>query len=396
MDNPPLEGVKVLDLTHVLAGPFATMILADLGAEIVKIEKPGVGDDSRTFGPFIKNESVYFMSLNRNKKSVTLNLKTEKGRNIFLKLVEKFDVVVENFRPGVMEKLGLGYDVLRRVNSSIIYVSCSGFGSYGPYANKPAYDIIIQGMGGIMSITGEPGRPPVRVGTSISDIVAGLFTAISIISALYKRNLTGEGCRIDVSMLDCQVAILENALARYLATGKVPEPLGSRHPSITPFEAFKTKNGYVIVAVGNNKLWKKFCEAIKKTELISDQRFKNNELRTKNYNSLKKILSKILAEKTTEEWIKIFEEKGIPCGPINTVDKLLNDPQIKARQMIVEIFKPKTGKIKAPASPIKFSNFEYRVRFPPPNLGEHTAEILKKFLSLTDQQIKKLREEKVI
>ncbi|MFZ5754973.1 MAG: CaiB/BaiF CoA transferase family protein, partial [Bacillota bacterium] len=370
----PLAGVKVLDMTRVLAGPFATMMLADFGAEVIKIERPEVGDDSREFGPFVDGFSAYFASLNRGKKSLTLELKIPEGKAVFLDLVKKVDVLVENFRPGTMEKLGLGYEELKKVNPRLIYAASSGFGQTGPYAHKAAYDMIVQGMGGIMSITGEPGRPPVRVGASIGDITAGLFTAYGIMTALYHREKTGLGQLVDVAMLDCQVAILENAIARYAVTGKAPEPLGTRHPSITPFQAYKTQDDWIIVAVGNDQLWAKFCKVIGREELIDDSRFITNAKRTEHVEELGNILEEIFKTKSFAQWMKELDAAGIPCGPINTVDKLFNHPQINSREMLVKVKIPQDKEIVAPGVPVKLSETPGGVQGPAPALGEHTDE----------------------
>jgi len=270
-----LEGIKILDLSWVLAGPFATMILADLGAEVIKLERPKSGDTARGNGPFVDGKSSYFLSLNRGKKSITLDLSTPKGKEIFLSLINKVDIVIENFVPGTMKRLGLDYEVLEKHNPRLIYAAISGFGQTGPYANRPAFDVIVQGMGGVMSITGEPERPPVRPGVSFGDITAGLFTVIGILAAVYERGRSGQGQMIDIGMMDCQVAVLENAFARYFATGEVPQPLGTRHPVFTPFQAFQTKNGYIVVAMvgGVSNQWPLFCAAIDRVDLIDDQRF---------------------------------------------------------------------------------------------------------------------------
>ena len=309
----PLQDLVVLDLTRVLAGPYAGMMLADFGADVIKIEAPEVGDDSRAFGPFVGKESAYFMSLNRNKRSMTLNLKNPAARALFREMVKKADIVVENYRPGTMEKFELGYDKLAEINPRIIYAACSGFGQTGPYRDKPAYDVIVQAMGGIMSITGPAGGPPVRVGASIGDIIAGLFTVIGIEMALFHREKSGKGQMIDVGMLDCQLAVLENAIARYLVSGTVPEPLGNRHPSITPFEAFTAKDGSVIVGAGNEKLFEKLCSLIGKSELSQDPRFATNALRTQNAASLKEILDSVFINKSINEWLEQLEAAGIPC-----------------------------------------------------------------------------------
>ncbi len=395
--DKPLSGITVLDLTRVLAGPFCTMILSDLGAKVIKIEMPGRGDDSRYFGPFKNGRSLYFLSLNREKKSVSLNLKKEKGKEILRELVKKADVLVENFRPGTMERLGLGYDVLKKINPRLIYAASSGFGHTGPDSQKPAYDMLVQAMGGIMSITGWENTPPTRVGMSIGDITASLFTAIGINAALYQREKTGKGQKIDVAMLDCQVAILENALTRYQVDGKPPKPMGNRHPTITPFQAFKAKDEYFVLPIGNDKLWQKFCDVISKPEWKTNEMFSTNDKRTKNYDILIPLLDRIFIEKTANEWIKTFEDAGIPSGPINTIDKVMQNRQIKSRNMIVEVDDPKAGKIKIAGNPIKMETIDEKdSRTPPPEIGEHTNQILKEYLNYSDDQIVKLKEDGVL
>ncbi|TYP47436.1 CaiB/BaiF CoA transferase family protein [Thermosediminibacter litoriperuensis] len=391
----PLSGIKVLDLSRVLAGPYCGMILADLGAYVVKIERPGRGDDSREFGPFVNGESAYFMSINRNKKSVTLNLKSPEGKEIFKELVKHFDVVVENFRPGTMEKLGLGYDVLKKINSRLIYAASSGFGYTGPYRERPAYDAIIQAMGGLMSITGFPGGKPTRVGASIADIATGMFCAIGVLAALVKRQVTGEGDMVDVAMLDSVVALLENAIARYEVTGELPKPLGNRHPSIFPFESFEAQDGDIIIAAGNDELWAKLCRAIGKEELANDPRFRTNQLRGQNYNEMKKILDDIIKTKTVEEWIKILEDAGVPCSPINTIDRVVQHPQVLARDMIVKVRHAVAGEIKMPGCPIKFASENPKIG-PAPILAEHTEEVLKEFLGIGDEELARLKASGVI
>ncbi|MDF1553546.1 MAG: CaiB/BaiF CoA-transferase family protein [Deferrisomatales bacterium] len=391
--NPalPLAGLHVLDLTRVLAGPYCTMVLADLGAEVIKLEVPGRGDDSRHFGPFVGSESAYFMSLNRNKRSITLDLKTARGKELFLELLPRFDVLVENYRGGAMEKLGLGYGRLKEVHPRLIYAAVSGFGHTGPYREKPAYDVVVQGMGGLMSITGQPDGPPTRVGASMGDITAGLFTVIGILAALRKRELTGVGDKVDVSMLDSQVAILENAIARYQVTGEPPRRIGNRHPSITPFTSLPTTDGYVIVAIGNDKLWEVFCRLVDREELIGDGRFRTNQDRTENWEALEPILVEIFAAKGTQQWLAVLEPAGIPCGPINTVDQVLADPQVRARGMVVEMQHPVAGRLEMAGSPVKLANSESQAPHPSPLLGQHTEEVLREVLGLDDGQIAALR-----
>ena len=392
----PLEGIQVLDLTRILAGPYATMILRDLGAEVIKIEQPETGDEARDFGPFKNDFSLYFMSVNRGKKSVTLNLKSPRGKELFLELVKGSDILVENFRPGTMEKLGLDYESLKKHHPSLLYAACSGFGQTGPYAMRGAYDMIIQGMGGIISITGEPDRPPVRVGTSIGDITSALFTTIGILSALRHRDQTGEGQLIDVGMLDCQVAILENAMVRYFSTGDIPRPLGRRHPAITPFEVFESADGYVVIAIGNNELWRKFCEHVGRPELIDDERFHTNALRTENHEPLFPILAEIMYRRTTDAWVEALEAIGVPCGPVNTVDKVANDPQVLARDMIAEVEHDTTGTVQIPGIPIKLSETPGQIDAPAPNLGEHTSEVLTDLLKLTAEEVNQLKQDGVL
>ncbi|WP_440695299.1 CaiB/BaiF CoA transferase family protein [Candidatus Pelagibacter sp. HIMB109] len=379
MNKGPLSGLLVLDLTRVLVGPYCTMILSDLGARVIKVEAPGVGDDSRGFGPFIEDQSAYFMSLNRNKESIALNLKVEEDKKIFEKILDKTDILVENFKPGTLTKWGYGWENLKDKYPKLIYASASGFGQTGPLKELPAYDMVVQGMGGLMSVTGQPNSEPTRVGTSIGDITAGLFTAIGINAALYDRQKTGKGMYIDVSMLDCQIAILENAIARYLSKGEIPKPMGSRHPSISPFEAFKTKDSYIIIAAGNDKLFEGMCKVFD-LELYKDAKFKTNADRNKNIEELKKILEDKLKDKTTSEWCKVLEAKRIPCGPINNIKEAVESPQTKARNMIVSAMHNKIGEFKMAGNPIKMSSYEDKnTRGEIPNLDQHREKILKEF-----------------
>lgn len=390
-----LEGITILDLTRVLVGPYATMVLADLGANVIKIEMPGKGDDARHFGPYIHDESAYFMSLNRNKRSMTLNLKKEEGKRLLLEMVKKVDVVVENYRPGTMEKLGLGYERLKKENPQLIYAAASGFGHSGPYSKKAAYDAVVQAMGGIMSITGQEGGKPTRVGPSIGDIAAGLFTAIGILTALVSRDKTGKGQKVDVAMLDCQVAILENAIARYVVTGKAPEPIGNRHASIVPFEPFETKDGELMIAAGNDALWRKLCLAMKKKELMDDERFTTNPLRKENYSDLRKLVAASIIQKDTSAWQEILDNAGVPNGPINSIDKVIENPQVLAREMIVEAYHPKAGKLKMPGIPIKLSDTPGEIRTASPVLGQHTYEILEELLGLDQEEISQLMKKNI-
>ena len=379
MMDGPLKGLLVLDLTRVLVGPYCTMVLSDLGARVIKVEAPEVGDDSRKFGPFVEDQSAYFMSLNRGKESIALNLKNEDDKKIFERILDKADILVENFKPGTLERWGYGWNDLKDKYPKLIYASASGFGQTGPMKGLPAYDMVVQGMGGLMSVTGQPDSEPTRVGTSIGDITAGLFTAIGINAALYDRQKTGRGMQIDVSMLDCQIAILENAIARYLSKGEIPKPMGSRHPSIAPFEAFKTKNSYIIIAAGNDKLFEGMCLTLG-CDCYKLDRFKDNQSRTNNMDELKKIIEVKLLNKTTEEWVALFTEKKIPCGPINNIKEAVDNPQIQFRNMIVSANHDKIGNFKMAGNPIKMSPYkDETTRGEIPNLDQHRDKILKEF-----------------
>jgi CoA:oxalate CoA-transferase len=372
----PLSGLLVVDLTRVLAGPFCTLVLSDLGARVIKVEAPGRGDDARQIGPFVDGRSAYFSSLNRGKESIALDLADAGDRAVFERLLERADVLVENFRPGAMKRLGYDWNSLHARYPRLVMASTSGFGQTGPYANRPAYDIVVQGMGGIMSLTGHPDGPPTRVGTSLGDIAAGLFTAIGVEAALLERERSGCGMHVDVAMLDSQVAILENAIARYAATGAAPGPLGSRHPSITPFEAFATREGYVIVAAGNDALFGALCRALGCAELADDPRFASNDLRTRNHAELKAALEAALAARPAAEWLAVLEKAGIPCAPIQDVEQVLNDPQVAARNMVVSVEGDGGTALRVAGNPIKLSAFEDpRRRGPVPELDADRERI---------------------
>jgi CoA:oxalate CoA-transferase len=377
----PLSGITVIDLTRVLAGPYCTMVLADLGARVIKVETPAGGDDARHFGPFVGSgetqKSAYFMSLNRGKESIALNLKDDADKVIFEQILEQADILVENYRPGTMEKLGYGWDILHEKYPRLIYAAASGFGHSGPYSKRPAYDLVVQGMGGVMSLTGHPGGQPTRVGTSVGDITAGLFTTIGINAALFHRQQSGEGQKIDVSMLDCQVAILENAIARYAATGETPGPIGARHPSITPFDAFKAADGHLIIAAGNDTLFGNLCAALDCPDLAENPLFKSNPLRTEHHAALKDELEKSLNSKTVAQWLDILERAGVPSGPINSVDQVLADQQVLARNMVVSAEDENTGSLKMAGNPIKMSAFEDpSTRAPAPDLDADRQAII--------------------
>ncbi|MCC2865566.1 CoA transferase [Anaerovorax odorimutans] len=394
--NGILKGLKVLDLTRVLSGPYCTMTLADLGAEVIKIERPGTGDDSREYGPFIHGESAYFMGINRNKKSIAIDLKRKEGKEIILSLIKEVDIIIENYRPGTMEKLGLDYCTLRHWNKQIIYASISGFGQTGPMRRKAAYDGIVQAMGGIMSITGEKGGSALRVGTSIGDIAAGMFCSIGILAALHHRNHTGKGMHIDVAMLDSIIAILENAVSRFLLTGQDPKPNGNTHASIFPFETFKTKDSELMIAAGNDQLWASLCTAIERPELIDDALLKTNPLRNENHDYMFTELSKALGNKTTGKWYQIIDAAGVPCSPVNTISQVLDLPQVKARKLISEVKHPNIGVYKIVNSPIKTTAPTETITTAAPMLGQNTVEILKEYLGYEQEQIEVLLKNKVV
>lgn len=394
----PLNGIRILDLSRILTGPFCSMVLADLGAEVIKVEMPGKGDDTRSWGPpFIKGESAYFLCINRNKKSITLNLKKEKGREILYKLTKKCDILLENFSPGVTKRLGVDYETIHKINPRVIYCSISGFGQTGPYKDRPTYDIVIQGMGGLMGITGESDRPPVRIGVAITDIGAGMYAAIAILSALIARQKTGKGQWIDISLFDGTVSWMTYMAANYFATSKAPKKMGSSHPNIVPYQCFETSDGkYISLAVGNDNIWRNFCKALGLEKLAGNPNFATNSKRVENRNKLINFLTKILLTKTRDKWLKILTEKKVPCGSIYTMDEIFVDPQVIHRNMLVEIGHPKTGKIKQIGIPIKLSETPGRIRAPPPVLGQHNKEILRSLLEYSVDEIDQLEKEGVI
>jgi len=374
----PLSGITIVDLSRILAGPYCTLLMAELGARVIKVEPPAPGDDARAYGPYIHHVSTYFASVNRGKESISLDLKAEADKRIFEKLLERADVIVENFRPGTMEKLGYGWETLHPRYPKLIYAAASGFGHTGPYSNRPSYDMVVQGLGGIMSITGHPGQPPARIGMSIGDIGAGLYTAVALNAAIYHRAVTGEATKIDVAMFDCQIALLENAVMRYTVLGEVPGPLGARHPSIVPFEAMETQDGWMIVAAGNDNLWLKLCAALERPDLAADPRYRTNDLRSRNRATLRPELEKELRKHPTSECIAILEKAGVPSGPINNVEQALAHPQVAARNMLITVEDPEAGTLRLAGNPLKFSAFpDPPTRDPAPALDGDREKILK-------------------
>jgi CoA:oxalate CoA-transferase len=374
----PLSGITVVDLSRILAGPYCTMLMAEMGARVIKVEPPKTGDDARAYGPFIKSHSAYFASVNRGKESIALDLKADADKRIFEKLLEKADVLVENFRPGTMEKLGYGWETLHKRYPQLIYAAASGFGHTGPHSKDPAYDMVVQGMGGIMSVTGFPGGEPTRIGMSIGDVGSGLYTAVAVNAALLHRFRTGEATKVDIAMFDCQLALLEGVVVRYTAEGVIPGPVGSRHATITPFQAFRTKDGNIIIAAGNDSLFVRLCNALGNPGMALDPDYLTNGSRQKNQKRLETEIEAILADKTTAEWIKIIGDAGVPCGPINNIAQALQHPQVEARNMLVTVPDGEGGTLKVSGNPLKMSAFaDPPTREAAPDLDANRAAILK-------------------
>ncbi|HYE90212.1 MAG TPA: CoA transferase [Terriglobales bacterium] len=392
----PLDGIRVLDLTRVLAGPFCAMILADMGAEVIKIEEPGKGDDTRSWPPFVEGEATYFMSVNRNKKSITLNLKAPAAKKIFTDLVKKSDVVLENFRPGTMEKLGLGYASLAKLNPKLVYCGVSGFGESGPEGGRGGYDLIVQAESGLMDITGFPDGPPVKMGTSIADLVSGMSAAHGVTLALLARTRTKKGQKVEIGMLDTMAALLTYQAGIYWGTGRTPARRGNEHPSIVPYEVFKAADAYVTLGVANNSLWERCCGAMDRPDLVKDPRFATDAARVENRATLVPLLNEILGERSADEWMKRLEAAGVPAGRIRTVPEVCESEHLKARGMIRTLKHPKAGGITVMGVPIKLHATPGEVKTPPPTLGQHTDQVLRTLLKLTPAQIKKLRTERAL
>lgn len=397
VSNPPLKGVRIIDLSRVLAGPFCSMILSELGAEVIKVEIPELGDDTRAYPPFINGESSYFLSINRGKKSVTLDLKKTEAREVLYRLVKKSDVLLENFRPGVTKRLGVDYETIHEINPRLIYCSISSFGQSGPYADWPGYDLIVQGMGGLMGITGEPNGPPVRVGVAITDIGAGMWAAIAILAALIAREHLNAGQYIDVSMLDGSVSWMTYMAGNYFATGNVPPRMGSAHPSIVPYQSFEASDRkYILIAAGNDRLWSLLCDGMGLQELKNDPQYASADKRVENRIKLISLLESEFKKKTRDEWLERLRSIGFPCGPVYTIDEIFKDPHILQRRMLIEMNHKKAGKIKQIGPVIKFSESSCIVEPPPPILGEHTEEVLKEIAGYSIDEIEKLRKIRAI
>jgi formyl-CoA transferase/CoA:oxalate CoA-transferase len=393
--SPSLSGVTVVDLSRILAGPYCTMMLGDLGAEVLKVESPG-GDDSRGWGPpFVSGEAAYFLAVNRNKKSICLNLKTDGGKDLLHRLLETADVLVENFRPGTMKRLGFDHERLKESYPKLVYCSISGYGHTGPLRDKPGYDAVMQGEAGWMHLTGEPDGPPFKIGCSLADILTGMMAAQGIVSALYERTRTGRGQKVDVALFDSVMATLCYQAQNYLTTGEEPQRLGNRHPSLAPYETFESADGYLNLAVGNDSLWQRFCQAVDRPEL-NQERFKINADRVKNYEALRAELEALFKTAPTRTWIEKLDAAGIPVGQVRSIAEVFQNPQVEPRRMAVEVDHPTVGRLRLTGNPIKMSGAPEQDPSPPPVLGEHTEEILQEKLGLDRERIEMLRGEGAI
>jgi len=393
-----LDGVRVVDLTRILAGPYCTMLLGDLGADVIKVEVPGRGDDTRQWGPPFTagGESSYFLAANRNKRSLTLNLKSKRGRVILKKLIQEADVLIENFRMGTLEKWGLDYEQLKEVKPDLIYCTVTGYGYTGPYRDRPGYDFIVQALGGFMSVTGPEDGEPFRAGIAIADLASGMYACNAVLASLYARERTGAGQRIDISLLDCQVALMSYVASNYLVSGDLPRRFGNAHPNIVPYEVFKAQDDYFAFAAGNDIQWVKFCEAVDREAWVADERFATNPARLQNRSELVRLLNELFSTRSVEHWIQLCESIGLPAGPINTMDAVLSDPQVLARELVMEVPHPTEGSVPLLRSPLNIPTAPSEVRYPPPTLGQHTDQILSELLSFDSVEIQALREAGVI
>ncbi|WAI85091.1 MULTISPECIES: CaiB/BaiF CoA transferase family protein [Achromobacter] len=391
--DKPLQGLKVLDITHMLAGPYCTWMLGLMGADVIKVERPGEGDFARAIAPFRDEESLYFMSVNRNKRSITLNLKTEEGKQILRDLIVQSDILVENNRAGVMDRLGLGYQDACAINPRLIYASISGYGQTGPYRHKPAFDVIAQAVSGMMSITGQEGGPPARVGVSIGDIASGLFAAVAVLAAVEGRHKSGEGAFVDVSMMDCQLALMENAVSRYLNAGEVPVRLGSRHPLIAPFQSFNTADQPIAICVDTEPQWHRFCHALGVEALLDDPRFADGPMRAARHAELEPLLNAVFSQGRRDDFLERLEAADVPCSPINSIPEVTQDPQVAHRQVLVEV--PEASGIKYVGAPFHYNGGPVSGETAPPALGAHSEEILAE-LGLDNVRIAELRRNGVL
>ena len=389
----PLDDLRIIDLSRIVAGPFATQIFSDYGAEVIKIEQPRVGDDSRHWTPPAApdGQSTYFFAVNRGKRSITIDLKHPRGKGLVLELARRGDVLVENFTPGTMERLGLGYPAVQAVNPRLVYCSISGFGATGPYRDRAGYDAIMQGFTGLMSITGEPEGSPVKVGVALIDVITALYAHGAILAALQHRERTGEGQHLELSLMECGISALINAATAYLIGGEVQGRWGSAHPSVVPYQAFRARDGYLMVGAGNERLWKAFCEVLGAPQWADDPRYDSNAKRVERRTELVERIEARLASRSRAEWVEAFGAAGLPTGPINHVGQVFDDPQVAARAMAVEVEHPAAGRVRLPGIPVKFARTPARVAGPPPRLGEHTDEVLRRVVGLSDAEIGELR-----
>ena len=401
----PLDGVRILDLSRVLAGPFCTQMLADLGAEVIKVERPGVGDETRTWGPpWVKDaegadttESAYYLCANRNKRSITVDFSRPRGAALVKRLLRRCDALVENFKVGGLARFGLGYEQLREELPRLVYCSITGFGQTGPYAHRPGYDMMAQGMGGLISITGEPDRPPSKVPVAINDIVTGMYTAVALLSAVRHRDLAGQGQHVDVGLLDAQVSWLANVASNYLIGGRIPQRLGTAHPNSVPYQVFPTRDGFIIIAANNDGQFERLCVAAQAPELLEDPDFASNALRVRNRDRLIPEIEALTRTRDTAVWLRALEAAGVPCAPVNTIDQVFADPQVEAREMQIRMPHPLAGEdVPLVGSPIRLSRTPVAYRRAPPTLGEHTDEVLAQMLGLNESERQALRDEGVI
>jgi crotonobetainyl-CoA:carnitine CoA-transferase CaiB-like acyl-CoA transferase len=393
----PLEGIRVVDLTRILAGPYCTQALADAGADVVKVEEPNKGDDTRGWGPpFIEGESAYFLSVNRGKRGITLNLKDSRGGDILWRLLDHADVLVENYRPGTLDRLGFSYDAVRARRPALVYASISGYGADGPWGGRPGYDAVVQGEGGLMSITGAPDGPPFKAGASLVDVLAGMSAFQGILLALLRRQSTGEGARVEASLLESLLPTLTYHASTWLLAGQVPARLGNRHPSLAPYETFEAADGHVIVGVGSEPLWRSFCALLGRSDLAADPRFQANPQRVANYDALRAVLAPILRSRTVGDWLSALGEAGIPCGRVRTVAEALENPQVAARGLLLDVEHPRAGRGRYVGSPIGLTGAGRGSRRPPPLLGQHTDEVLRDWLDLSGAEVEDLRQGGVV
>jgi len=393
-----LDGIRVIDLSRILAGPYCTMLLGDLGADVIKIEVPGRGDDTRQWGPPFTagGQSAYFLAANRNKRSLTLNLKSDRGMEILKALIQKSDILVENFRAGTLEKWGLDYEQLKDLKPDLIYCTVTGYGYTGPYRDRPGYDFVVQAMGGFMSVTGPEDGEPYRAGIAIADLASGIYASNAVLASLFARERTGKGQRIDISLLDCQVAVMSYVASNYLVSGDPPRRFGNAHPNLVPYEVFEAADGYFAFVAGNDLQWAKFCKAVGRETWETDERYATNPARLENRNELVGLLKELFSTRTVSDWIELCESIGLPASPINSMDAVLSDPQVLARELVMEVPHGTEGSVPLIRSPLNIPTAPSEIRYPPPTLGEHTDEVLSELLNFDPADLQALRDKGVV